>query len=230
MDNIEGRKEDRSRIFLAISGEATYKIKGAQTPPIGVFVNEISKSGLRFVTANLIQPETLLEVTLKITTMSEPIHVIAKVLWQRQLSSRFLSDTCIKFVHIEEKASNKLVKYIHEYAAFSVIDREYVRCSLITDVEFFEIDDEAKKGKCMSADIGVKGMKLFVENIIEPGTRLMLQFSLPDNNPEKFIVKCKVAWSRKWADNVLGIGFDKLPEDYFHRIVRHVETTLSKPL
>ena len=122
-------KRERSRISLSISGEAFYKIVGFHVPPVDVIVREISKSGLKFVTSNTIEPESLMEITIKVTSISEPIHAVAKVLWQRKLTSKFLFDTCVKFIKINDENSNRLVKYIYDYASASVISREYARCS-----------------------------------------------------------------------------------------------------
>ncbi|MFH1093559.1 MAG: PilZ domain-containing protein [Candidatus Omnitrophota bacterium] len=220
-------KERRSRIGLSVSGEATYKISGSAFPPVDVIVSEISKSGLKFITSNIINPETLIELTIKITSISEPIQAVAQVLWQRKLSSRFLLDTSAKFIKINEGNSKRLVKYIYEYAASSVISREYVRCSLITEVNFFDFNDKDIKGTCLSTDIGVKGMKLLVEDMIDVGRELMLTFNLPDDNLQFFKLKGKVVWVRKGANNVLGVRFEKLSEIDLNRIIRYVEAKLS---
>ncbi|MCG2711019.1 MAG: PilZ domain-containing protein [Candidatus Omnitrophica bacterium] len=218
----------RSRISLSISGEATYKIIGFPLSHVDVIVREISKNGLKFVTSNAIEQGTLIELSIKLTSISEPIQAVAKVLWQRKLSSRFLLDTCVKFIEINDKNSNKLVRYIYEYAASSVISREYVRCSLITEVNFFDLNAENIKGKCLSADIGVKGMKLLVQDMLDVGRELMLNFNLLDGNPEPLNLNGKVAWARKGANNVLGVCFKKLSESDLNRIVRYVEAKLSQ--
>ena len=221
-------KERRARIGLSISGEAIYKIIGSPVLPIDVIVSEISKSGLKFVTSNEIEPETAIELTIKITSISEPIQAVAKVLWQRKLSSRFLLDTCVKFIKINDENSSRLVKYIYEYAASSVISREYVRCSLITEVNFFDLNAENIKGKCLSADIGVKGMKLLVADMLDIGRELMLNFNLSDDKPKSLDLKGKVVWARKGANNVLGVRFEKLSESNYNRIVTYVEAKLSQ--
>ena len=218
----------RSRISLSISGEATYKIVGSPEAPVDVIVREISKSGLKFVTSIALEPGSSLEITINITSISEPIHALAKVLWQRKLTSRFLLDTCVKFIKINDENSNRLVKYIYEYAAASVISREYVRCSLITEIELVDINDENIKNKCLSVDIGVKGMKLLVGQLLEVGTELMLKFSLPNDSSEFFNLKSKVAWARKGSNTVLGVRFEKLSENDYNRIVRYVEAELSE--
>ncbi len=221
-------KERRSRVSLSISGEATYKIIGSLAAPVDVIVSEISKSGLKFVASNEIEPNTLIVLNINITSISEPIQAVAKVLWQRKLSSRFLLDTCVKFIKINDENSNRLVKYIYEYAASSVISREYVRCSLITELKFSAVDAEDIKGKCLSADIGVKGMKLLVAQILDVGRELMLNFNLPDDNPESLNLKGKIVWARKGANNVLGVRFEKLSEIDYNRIVSYVEAKLSQ--
>ncbi len=221
-------RERRERIILSVSGEATYKIIGYPALPVDVIVSEISKSGLKFVASNTIEPGTQLELTIKITSVSDPIHAVAKVLWQRKLSSRFLLDTCVKFVKVNDENSNKLVKYIYEYAASSVRSREFLRCSLITEVEFFNLCNENSKDKCLSADIGVKGMKLLVGDVLNVGSEIMLKFNLPDNNPQVLNLKGTVSWARKGVNNILGVSFEKLSESDYNRIVGYIEGRLSQ--
>lgn len=215
-------------ISLSISGEATYKISGSLVSLVDVIVREISKNGLKFVTSNMLEPETAIDLIIKITSISEPIHAVAKVLWQRKLNSKFLLDTSVEFIKIDDENSNRLVKYIYEYAASSVINREYVRASLITEVIFFELKSEDIKTKCFSADIGVKGMKLFINEMIDVQTYIMLSFYLPDDDAYRFSLKGKVVWGRKGYPNVLGVRFEQLSEVDLNRIIKYVQSKLSQ--
>ena len=221
-------EEKMTRASLSISGEATYKLSGSPIAPVDVIVREISKTGLKFVTSNPLEPGTKIELIIKITSISEPINAAAQVLWQRKLSSKFLLDTSVEFIRIDDKNTNRLVQYIYEYAASSVISREYVRCSLITEVIFFDLKDENTKIKCLSADIGVKGMKLLVSEMIDVETHLMLNFNLPDDDPDRLTLKGKVVWAKKGSNNVLGVRFERLSEKELNRIIWFVESKLSQ--
>lgn len=221
-------EERRSRISLSISGEATYKTVDSSFPPVDVMVSEISKTGLRFITSELLEPRTLIDITINITSISDPIKAVAHVLWQRKLSSRFLLDTAAKFIKINNENSNRLIKYIYEYAASSVISREYVRCSLITEIDCINIGEHGEKRKCLSADIGVKGMKLFVDDMPEVGREMLLTFKLPDRHSEELALKGKVVWCRKGAVNVCGLRFEDLSDRDLKRIISYVESKLSK--
>lgn len=211
---------------ISISGEATYKISGLPLAPVDVIVREISKDGLKFVTSSTLEPDTQIELNIKITSIVDPIHATARVLWQRKLSSKFLLDTSVEFIKIDDESTNKLVKYIYEYAASSVISREFLRVSLITDVTFYDLSNENIKVKCLSADIGVKGMKLIVAEMTAVDTYLMLKFNLPDDLPE-LSLKGKVVWAKEGADNVLGIRFDKLEDEVLNRVIKYVEAQVS---
>ncbi len=216
------------RTVISISGEATYKISGSALAPVDVIVREISKTGLKFVTSTNLEPETKIDLIIKIVSILDPIHAVAKVLWQRKMSSKFILDTNVEFIKIDDENSNRLVKYIYEYAASSVISREYARCSLLSEVSFFDLKEENIKIKCLSADIGVKGMKILVKKSINLDTFLMLNFTLPDDNPEFLSLMGKVVWAQKGSNNVLGVRFEKLSDEDLNRIIRYVELKLSQ--
>jgi len=103
-----------------------------------------------------------------------------------------------------------------------------VRCSLITEVDFYYVNTDNSKGKCLSADIGVKGMKLFVADMPDVGRELMLNFNLPDDKQGALDLRGKVVWARKGVNNVLGVRFQKLSESDYNRIVSYVKSKLSQ--
>lgn len=222
-------REKRDRVSLPISGEANYKIQGAINPPITVLVREISGTGLRFITTEPLANGTLLNLTIKITNAFDPMPAVGKVLWQRKISSKYLLDTCVKFVSIEADKEAKLVQYIRQFAKTFSIGRENIRCPLITDVRYNLVHNPEIENNCVSGDIGVLGIKLFVKGKLDINTNLKMAFELPDGQGLVMSLG-RIVWTSQQSNEVfcVGLKFIELKEQDKERIYNYIiNTTLT---
>jgi len=218
-------EEKRSRVCLSISGEANYRIKGHIGPPTSVLVREISRNGLRFVAAEPLQQGLVIELNIRITNIADTIYAVGKVLWQRQLTSRFLLDTCIKFTILNEESQGRLISYIYQFAECSIISREHVRCPLITDVKYQILSKNKVEKKAVSGDIAVVGMKLFVEELLDIDAKMNLIFSLPGENLDIHI-KGAVVWKREESNKTLGVKFTEILDEDKQKILTYINNKL----
>ncbi|MBI4846781.1 MAG: PilZ domain-containing protein [Candidatus Omnitrophica bacterium] len=208
----------RTRVF--VSAEANYKIKGQVSPPVTVLVREVSRFGLRFVTADVLEKDTVLELFLKLTNISDPIYVVGKVLWQRVVLSKFLRDTCIKFSTLEASHEGWLINYISQLSESKGVSRKHMRCSLITDV-LFSCTKNNTQGKCVSGDIGVEGMRLLLLEKMEIDTELLLSFAFNDKSSTISILG-KVVWYREGSSKMAGIKFINIAEENRKKITGYI--------
>jgi len=212
------------KISLKISGEAAYKIKGQAALPVDVIINEISKDWIKFVTSKVLKPDALLELTINITSISEPIFAEGKVLWQRRLSTRFLLDTCVKFKKITNENSRKLVHYIYEHAKTSIASREHLRYPFVTEVKYSLLNSKEKIEQCESIDIGLKGMRLLLDKDMDLNSRLLLNFKLTDYGDSNLTLRARIVWDRAEPLHMIGVEFEDINKEDTEKIVNFIKT------
>ena len=219
--------EKRNNISLSISGEADYRIAGSIAPPVTVYFSEISTAGIHFVTAQELPKVCNLNLSIRLSALTNPILAEGSVLWQRQISSKFLFRTCVKFTKVQEDQEGQLLQYIREYSKWRIVDREHVRCGLNTDVSCVSIGSQFFEATCLSADIGLKGMKLLTDAPWEPGQKIQIVFSLPHVIGT---VECtaQVAWKRPGVNCCVGISFEELSTDQKDKIQLYINETLLR--
>ncbi|MFH2136885.1 MAG: PilZ domain-containing protein [Candidatus Omnitrophota bacterium] len=219
-------RERRTRVELPVSGEVNYRIKDSFKPPVCVLINEISETGLKFISTDIIVKDTILELTIKLADTLEPIPAIGKVIWQRSGASKFLYDTCIKFVSIDSDKERELLRYISQVAKTMMMNRSHVRCTLVTDV-IFKILGRPENLNCISGDIGILGMKLLTKEEINVNSTLKLSFVFPDDG-ERLYFNGRVMWKGRPRDQVYAVGvkFVELDEHCKEKILKYIKSKL----
>jgi c-di-GMP-binding flagellar brake protein YcgR len=214
---------------LAISGEATYRVKDSVAPPVTAIVREISGKGLKFVTTETLEIDTLLELLIKVSDGSDAIPALGKVTWQGYGSSKFFLETTIEFAELNPKNESRLLNYIHTSAENIRVNRQHVRCALVTDVKYALSTELGNQQEGISGDIGVEGMKLFVRNPVKVTAELHMFFTLPQARGE-IVTRGKVVWNGQEINGMTSIGvcFEAMDDRYKKVILRYVNFTLSQ--
>ncbi|MCP4649980.1 MAG: PilZ domain-containing protein [PVC group bacterium] len=218
--------ESNENIRLPISGEATYKMQGSFRPPISVPVNEISDTGLKFIATEVLAEGAILELSIKVTNVFDPMPAVGRVLWQRESSSKFLYDTAVKFVSIDLVKEKELLQYISQFARKMTISRTHIRCALNTEV-MFKIMGDPETYSGMSVDVGILGLKMFTKDKVNINDSLNISFDLP-NNEARFFVKGRVVWKEQAQNNVISIGikFIEIEEKQKEEILSYIKSKL----
>lgn len=172
------------------------------------------------------------------------IHIMMPFLKERPLVLRRNEKVVIRFFSehssftfdtnvIGELADNiKLYRLDYPQEINRVQQRDHVRLPVIIDVEYVILEEKEKEKKAnykktTTVDLSGGGMKLLTREKIEPGTLLLLVFSLPlKNRPElieikSLVVRCiKVEPTREVYH--LGIKFENINLSQEDKIVRYV--------
>ncbi len=213
---------------LPISGEVNYKIKDSMTMPVTVMIYEISGVGVNFVTSEQLPAGTLLELEMTVTENSDPISAVGRVNKQEVGQSKFLLNTEVVFAGIDPKYESRLLHFINNFAEDIKVKRTMPRCSMMTNVYFSYLSDAAKQGTCISADISMIGMKLYLAEEMPVGTKLRMTFTLPDKYAPPVAVIGEVAWKKKEPQKMLGLKFVGFEEYAEERIYNYIKRTLEK--
>ncbi|MBU0634669.1 MAG: PilZ domain-containing protein [Candidatus Omnitrophica bacterium] len=220
--------KDKSSTRLPLSCEANYKILGDFAPPKTVSVTEISESGFKFITTQEIPRDRALEVAIKVTETSHPLMATGKVLWQKNISSKYLLDTCVEFIRITPQHKSRLISYINNFAEHIKFKRDAVRCSMMTEVRYTVLDGTNKTMTCLSGDVGIKGLKLHAEEQIDVNTNVQVVFGLPG---EKGFIQAKgrIVWKQEEQGRILAIGveFADIKNEDKERILQFINSRLS---
>ncbi len=210
-----------------LSGEATYRVRNSMVPPITALVREISVQGLNFVTTEVLESGTLLELMIKVSDTSDAIPAMGKVVWQGHSSSKFLLDTNVEFVDLDPKTESRILSYISTAAENIRVNRLHVRSPMVSEVRYSLLSDPGKEKEGVSGDIGAAGMKLFVHEILEKNTELNLVFDLPHGRG-KIIARGKVVWKGQTVNGItsLGVCFSGIDQREKQMILRYVNYTL----
>lgn len=213
---------------LAISGEVNYKIRNSIAMPVTVMIYEISGVGVKFVTSETLEPETLLEMELRVTETSDPISAIGKVVDQKIGQSKFLLNTEVEFTEIDAKYESRLLHFINNFADDIKVKRTMPRCSMMTNVYYSHLSDAANQGTCISADICMIGMKLYISEDMPVGTKIRLTFTMPDKYAPPVAVIGEVVWKKKEPQKMIGLKFVGFEEYAEERIYNYIKRTLEK--
>jgi len=213
---------------LPISGEAIYRVQGGLTPPHAVLVNEISAVGLKFVATETLSANDVLELSIKVSDLSDSLMATGKVVWQKHISSKFLLETYVEFTQMNPEHKNRLLSYISNFAENIKVKRNHARCAMMTDVQYRLMEGPARMHSSLSADICVKGMKLLAEERLDVNTKLKLTFDLPGERG-LFNLTGRVAWKQEEEGRVLALGieFIEMGNKDKERILRFINYKLS---
>ncbi len=220
------REERKS---LKISAETTYKIEGSISPPVSVMLKEIGVEGIKFITTEKLDNDLILELMIKVSDGSDPIPVRGKVVWQGHGSSKFLLDTDIEFIQIAPKDKSRIANFINNSVKNIKASRLSVRCPMIVETTYSLFVTPDVQKKCESGDVGLYGMKLFVEENIEVDSDMKISFELP-RGWGVVSVSATVAWKGQRMNGIIPIGvkFIDIQNQAKKRILHYVDYMLSQ--
>jgi len=220
-------QERRGFARLYVGVEAVYKSNEGSQPENKVLVQDISVSGVRFISNEIIREGAVLNFTLNIPTISMPITATGKVVWQKKFSESFY-DTGIEFCDLSDQLRQTLLAYIEKALGRVEEHREYVRANLSTMIVYQRLDKVSTENRCISVDISPTGLKVFMKEILEDGTLLRINFNLPDI-PQPIMAQGKIIWHKVREDqfNEAGIEFTNVDDADIEKINAYVKQTLG---
>jgi c-di-GMP-binding flagellar brake protein YcgR len=221
-------RERRSFARLYVGVEANYKPTESPEAEKTVLVQDISLSGVRFISNEVLSENMELNFTLNIPDIPQPLSTMGKVVWQKKFSDSYY-DTGIDFFDLEESAKQALTLYINRSLGRVKENRDFIRSNLSTMVTYKLTDEpEAEENRCISVDISPSGIKVFSKQALAAGTNIQLSFCLPDDT-ELISAQGKVMWSKiteeKFAE--IGIEFTDIDHQGTSKINAYVRKTLG---
>ena len=217
------------RKSLKVSGETTYKVEGSISPPVSVMLREIGVKGIKFVTTEILQKDSVLELMIKDSDGSDPLTAQGKVIWQGHGSTKFLLDTDSEVTRIEPKEESRIADFINNSVKNIKVSRLNVRCPMTVEATYSLFISQDIEKKCESGDIGVEGMKLLLEEDVELGIDMKIRFDLP-RGWGTVTVSATVAWKGKQMKGIIPIGvkFIDIQNQAKKRILHYLDYTLSQ--
>jgi len=217
-------RERRGFARLYVGVEAIYRQKDKENT---VLVQDISISGVRFISNEDLDENLELYFTLNIPDLAVPITATGKVIWQKKFSESFY-DTGIEFINMDLKARETLSEYIKQSLGRVEENREFVRSNLSTMVSYKLASNPAEEKRCISVDISPTGVKVFIKEKLENNTELDMSFLLPEDK-ELIVAKGKVIWCRDREEKFCecGIEFIEIEGKYVDKINHYVKKTLG---
>ncbi|MCK4994523.1 MAG: PilZ domain-containing protein [Candidatus Omnitrophica bacterium] len=217
------------RKSLKVSGETTYKVEGSILPPVSVMLCEIGVKGIKFVTTEKLQTNVVLDLMIKVSDGSDPIPAQGRVVWQGHGASKFLLDTDIEFTRIESKEESRIASFITNSVENIKVLRLNIRCPMTVETGYSLFVTPDVEKKCESGDIGVEGMKLFLEEKVELGSDMKIRFNLP-RGWGAVTVSATVVWKGKQMDRMIPVGvkFLDIQNQAKKRILHYIDYTLSQ--
>ncbi|MDD5746427.1 MAG: PilZ domain-containing protein, partial [Candidatus Omnitrophica bacterium] len=218
-------RERRGFARLYIGVEAIYRRNGGQELENKVLVQDISLSGVRFISNEVLSSGDELIFTLNIPDISVPVNARGKVIWQKKFSESFY-DTGIEFSDISDQLRHTLAAYIENALGRVEEHREFVRANLSTMVVYQCTD--AAENRCISVDVSPTGLKVFMKEVLENGTLMRLNFMLPDDS-QPIQAQGKIIWHKVRDDNFTesGIEFTVIDAVCIDKINAYVKKTLG---
>ena len=219
-------RERRNRIQLAIEGEANYKIKGSFRPPVTVLINEISDTGLLFISPEILQEGDILEMSIKVINAFEPIPTIGKVLWQRKSSSKLLYETCVRFVSVDENKEKELLNLIGKLVRKIGMNRSHVRCRFDSLIKYKKVGDP-NEHICAGVDISILGMKVILPEMLDINQNLKTWFKLPKDT-NLILVQARITWKGTLNEGKCptGLRFINLSDEDKAKIIEYIKSQM----
>ncbi len=219
-------RERRGFARLYIGVEAVYRRNDGKEPENKVLVQDISLSGVRFISNEVLAAGDVLIFTLNIPDIAIPINAQGKVIWQKKFSESFY-DTGIEFSDLSDQLRHTLAAYIEGALGRVEEHREYVRANLSTMI-VYQCAGNPVENRCISVDVSPTGLKVFMKEILENGTLMSLSFMLPDD-AESIRAQGKVIWHKVREDQFTeaGIEFTVVDAVSIDKINSYVKRTLG---
>ncbi|MCM8813956.1 MAG: PilZ domain-containing protein [Candidatus Omnitrophica bacterium] len=220
---------DKTGTRLPLSCELTYKIVDWLNPPVAVFAQEISCREIVFITTAPLAAGTKLDLSLLVTSDSDPVNVRGTVFSQEQIASKFLFRTTVRIENIDEQCNQHLFQFLKKASKNIKIKREFVRCPLVTQVRWSEERAPECVFSATSGDISAGGMKIFTERNISLQATLRVSFELtPVHGSVQ--VEGAVVWEQKrmGALYIVGGRFVRIRPYYRGMIVSYINSKLRQ--
>jgi c-di-GMP-binding flagellar brake protein YcgR len=220
-------RERRGFARLYVGVEANYKQKDSAGDGTTVLVQDISLSGVRFISGEALTENSILQFSLRIPDFKMPITADGKVVWQKKFSESFF-DTGIDFIDLDQQSRQTLSDYIQKALGRVKENREFVRSNLSTMITYKVSDNPGEEKRCISVDISPTGIKVFAKEKLMPETELNLSFSLPEEE-DIITARGKVMWAKEREEKFseIGIEFTQIDEVFIHKINDYVKKTLG---
>ncbi|MBU1086679.1 MAG: PilZ domain-containing protein [Candidatus Omnitrophica bacterium] len=221
-------QERRSFARLYVGVEAIYSQKDFESSAKTVLVQDISLSGVRFISHEILPENTELKFVMNIPDLKSPLSAKGKVVWQKKFSESFY-DTGIDFISFDTDAKENLSLYINKSLGRVKESREFVRSNLSTMIAYKLSDNpDSEEKRCISVDISSSGLKVFAKEVLAAETNLEISFSLPED-PEVIYAKGRVMWAKAGDEKFseIGIEFIDIENKYITKINRYVKSTLG---
>ncbi len=217
-------RERRGFARLYVGVEAVYKQADKENT---VLVQDISISGVRFISNEVLDQNIAVDFNLSIPDLPETISATGKVIWQRKFSESFC-DIGLEFTHMEADSRQMLSNYIKKALGRVDEHREYVRSNLSTMVTYKVSSNPGEEKRCISVDVSPTGMKVFAKELLKNEEVLDLFFNLPDEE-EAIHAKGKVIWAKEREEKFseFGIEFIEIDDASVDKINRYVKQTLG---
>ena len=106
-------EERRKFIRLEVPVDLKYITAGDSVRKEAI-TKDLSCEGLRFISGDVLKEGSNLELNLDIPDASNPVHIIAKVVWTKRFSTEDGSpfEVGVEFAKIEEDNKNTFLKYL----------------------------------------------------------------------------------------------------------------------
>ena len=217
-------RERRGFARLYVGVEAVYKQQDKENT---VLVQDVSISGVRFISNEVLDKNIEVAFTLSIPDLPNIISAKGKVIWQRKFSESFC-DTGLEFTNMDENSRKMLSEYIKDALGRVDEHREYVRSNLSTMVTYRMQSAPQEEKRCISVDVSPTGMKVFSKELLKLEEDLELFFNLPDVD-EAIHAKGKVIWAKEREEKFseCGIEFTQIDDSCVEKINRYVKQTLG---
>lgn len=104
--------EKREFVRLNVELEVAYRVIGSMRDLAGTRTEDASEGGIRVMFPEKVQPDTRLEISIKIPGEEKPVFAVGKVVWVRPDIFGGVYMTGIQFVHIKQADRQRLYKYV----------------------------------------------------------------------------------------------------------------------
>ncbi len=217
-------EEKRGFARLYVGVEAVYKQEDKENT---VLVQDVSISGVRFISNEVIDKNIEVAFTLSIPDLPKVISAKGKVMWQKKFSESFC-DIGLEFTSMDEDSRQMLSKYIKGSLGRVDEHREFVRSNLSTMVTYKMASSPDVEKRCITVDISPTGMKVFSKELIKIEEDMEISFNLPDVE-ELIQAKGKVIWAKEREEKFseCGIEFTQIDSECVKKIDAYVKQTLG---
>lgn len=220
-------RERRGFARLYVGIEAAYQQEGKDNGQNTVLVQDISVSGVRFISNEVLKVDTILSFTLNIPDIKFPITASGKVVWQRKFSDSFY-DTGIEFTQMPTELRQTLSNYIQQILGRVQENRQFVRCNLSTMISYRLANFPDLVSRGITVDISPTGLKIILKQRLEKGEKLKFEFTLPDESVPIF-AEGTIIWCQVTSDNFYecGIEFTAIDDSQLELIDSYIKKTLG---